>query len=297
MLNKNTHEGEGYSDLDKRGCITQALKPLPISKGHFDRNKYPYFRDFSRNIWSIFQNFQVSQNFFEKRIHVWGYFCRKWDPCLGISCEKATHWSGTSLCVLICETSPPPPAKHSELVNGSKTDIGLGLLFKSVGGRVYRGILSPLVRSHLPIIPSHPVEPLNKLKLDMWCCTSKGDFAGEDIDVLELFLSFKSKWHIIYQNWSRHSNYTIEKGWKILTVLLIIFLESSQLRSLPPPFQFATSHTGSTEESFSWMCHLYALPVKRLTNLPPPPPHTPSLFTKAYFSKCATHICKEIKIF
>ena len=31
------------------------------------------------------------------------------------------------------------------------------------------------------------------------------------------------KWHLIYENWSRHSNFTIEKVLKILLVILILF--------------------------------------------------------------------------
>ena len=85
-----------------RFCLDGSLplepqKPLPMFMGHSGRKRYPFFKGFFSKYKSILEN----------RTHVQGYFCRKQDPCLGISCEKVTHQSSTSSHVLICEYPRP----------------------------------------------------------------------------------------------------------------------------------------------------------------------------------------------
>ena len=64
-------------------------------------------------------------------------------------------------------------------------------------------------------------------KPKMRCSTSKvGTLQVKSIlsfvfDVLELFLALK--WHLIYYNWLRHSNFTFAKGSQIIFVFFVIF--------------------------------------------------------------------------
>ena len=75
----------GYPDL--------VWKPLPMFKGHFGRKRYPFLGIFLEIQAHFSQFFSQTLEILEKGTHVLGYFCRKWDPRLGISCEKATHMS------------------------------------------------------------------------------------------------------------------------------------------------------------------------------------------------------------
>ena len=74
-----------------RGCAARALKPLPILRVIMAK---------STNFQGFFMNYRpIFHIFLGKQTHIWRYFCRKWDPRFGISCEKVTHKSGTSLYV------------------------------------------------------------------------------------------------------------------------------------------------------------------------------------------------------
>ena len=75
--------------------------------------------------------------------------------------------------------------------------------------------------------------------------TKRGEYEGEvNFELFNLiYYSFfwALKWHLIYQNWSRHWNFTIEKGSKYLIVFFVIFWKYSFIAIKPtatkfPPF-------------------------------------------------------------
>ena len=88
----------------------------------------------------------------------------------------------------------------------------------------------------------------------------RGDFAVESslsfvFDVLQLFVS--SEWYYIYQNLTRHSNVTIGKVSKILTVFLISFLNFfHQYLRKPTAAKSLISMCCITFVQF-WFCHIY----------------------------------------
>ena len=63
----------------------------------------------------------------------------------------------------------------------------------------------------------------------MWCSTSKGRPLNGKVRAFFSAL----KWHAIYQNWWRHSNFTTEEGSKILIVFLIILRMFSSIPESP----------------------------------------------------------------
>ena len=90
-----------------QGCAAQASKPIPIFKGDFGQKGYPFLRIFVKNkaiLGLFFQNFvnlgvfawqkpQKLQTFvlIQKSWPMFkDFFGKKRDPCLRISCKKAT---------------------------------------------------------------------------------------------------------------------------------------------------------------------------------------------------------------
>ena len=70
-------------------------KPILIFKGHFGRYGYPFWEIFLKIFIGPFfkfvgcshgeRNTQKFWKIWKKQTHDWGYLCRKWDPCIGIS--------------------------------------------------------------------------------------------------------------------------------------------------------------------------------------------------------------------
>ena len=79
-----------------QGCAARASKPLPIFKGDFGRKGYPFLRIFLEK-WAHFS--KISQFLWflpcglsQKSWPMFkDFFYKKRDPCLRISCKKATH--------------------------------------------------------------------------------------------------------------------------------------------------------------------------------------------------------------
>ena len=82
---------------------------------------------------------------------------------------------------------------------------------------------------------------------ELICDIKREDFAGEvnfEFCICCISFNITLKWHLIYQSWSRHSNFTIKKGSKILIVQIIFWIFSSISNKKThkiPPFQHAVS--------------------------------------------------------
>ena len=84
------------------GVCRSSFKTHTHVKGSFRQKKYPFFDIFSKYRPILCKHPKILE-ILEKQPHVLGYFCRKWDPCGRISCEKATHQSSTSPYPLRCK--------------------------------------------------------------------------------------------------------------------------------------------------------------------------------------------------
>ena len=69
------------------------------------------FRDFLKIFWARVENFC---DFDEKWTHVYGFGGQKWDPCLGIFCQKPTHLGGTSPYSVSMDVPPRDLARPDE---------------------------------------------------------------------------------------------------------------------------------------------------------------------------------------
>ena len=106
------NQGRGSQIWIGLGCAAGSSRPIPMFRGNFSKNRYPYLGIFLEKRYPFVVILQqkhndkilkirlIARDFFMK--NAWG----KWDPCLGISCKKTTYFGGTSLYVLTCEYPP-----------------------------------------------------------------------------------------------------------------------------------------------------------------------------------------------
>ena len=96
------------------GCAACSSRPIPMFKGNFSQNKYSYLGIFPKKKRCPFLRICHKNTKFSKfseppknQTHSYGYFHKKWDPCIVISCKKPTPNCSTSPYVLTCESPPP----------------------------------------------------------------------------------------------------------------------------------------------------------------------------------------------
>ena len=93
--------GEGIQIWIGWGCAPGDWKLIPIlGYCDFSTKRYPFLDNFTKIVTHL--GFWRKKNYFLKMFGVC-YVLWKVGPCLGISCEKLTHFSETSPYVLICE--------------------------------------------------------------------------------------------------------------------------------------------------------------------------------------------------